>query len=827
MNGRFKHGFGALICLGFFAVDASPAEPTAAGLAFFEKKIRPVLVERCYKCHSAKSEKLKGGLLLDTRAGIRKGGDSGHAVVPGNVRGSLLIVAIRYGDEDFAMPPKEKLPAGVIADFEKWIAMGAPDPREGVALENPGWEKSKNHWAFKVPTQPTVPKVKDANWARSDIDRFVLAKLEAKSMKPSGAADRRTLIRRLFFDLNGVPPTPKEVAAFVADKDPRAVEKLVDRLLASESFGERWGRHWLDVARFAESSSKEANNTYPHAWRYRDYVIAAFNADKPYNQFIREQIAGDLLPARDDQHRAEMQTATGFLAIGPKSHNERNPMQFFMDVLDEQIEATSRAVLGLTIACARCHDHKFDPIPQREYYALAGIFASSEVQFGTIRGPGSRHVSSLITLPVETAPQTASPLTAANRARLERSKEQAIIARNDLAVRIREDRAAGRNSIPPFRLVVAGLRINTVQRELDNYFENGTAKPLAMGVRDRASARGTRLLERGEINQPGDPVPRGFVSIVNPDFPATFDRSSSGRRQLAGWLVDARNPLTARVMANRVWHHLLGQGLVRSMDNFGSTGEAPSHPALLDHLALRFVENKWSVKKLIREIVLTQTYRQSSRYNSAHYNADPENRFLWRASKRRLDAESIRDAMLSVSGLLIWEPPRGSSVARAGDGQVGGPGGARSRLMSDVQRTTDHRSVFLPIVRDLVPESLALFDFAEPSLVTGKRDTTTVPSQALYLMNNPFVTRAADAMARRLFQETDTNANDTTRVRLAFQLAYGRAPTNSELEKSGQFFKRYTAEIDDKTPRAQSQRASAWSSFCQALLCSAEFRYVN
>ena len=257
MNGRFKYGFGALICFGFLAGDAGAAEPTAAGLAFFEKKIRPVLVQRCYKCHSAKSEKLKGGLLLDTRAGIRKGGESGHAVVPGDVRGSLLIEAIRYGDEDLAMPPKEKLPPAVIADFEKWIAMGAPDPRDGLALENPGWEKSKNHWAFKVPQKPTVPKVKDANWARSDIDRFVLAKLEAKSMKPSGAADRRTLIRRLFFDLNGVPPTPKEVAAFVADKDPRAVEKLVDRLLASESFGARWGRHWLDVARYAESSGKE------------------------------------------------------------------------------------------------------------------------------------------------------------------------------------------------------------------------------------------------------------------------------------------------------------------------------------------------------------------------------------------------------------------------------------------------------------------------------------------------------------------------------------------------------------------------------------------
>jgi hypothetical protein len=760
-----------------------------------------------------------------------KGSESGVVIVSGDPEKSILIRAVKYLEESLEMPPAGKLSAAVIADLEKWVIMGAPWPDDGASeVVNRGttidFEKfRREHWSFKPIVKPPLPVIANPQWAQQPIDVFVHAKLATVGMYPSAPAARRTLIRRAYFDLLGLPPTADQVSEFVSGKKSWAM--VIEQLLRSSHYGERWGRHWLDVARYAESSGKEANNTYPHAWRYRDYVIAAFNADKPYDQFIREQIAGDLLPARDDKHRAEMQTATGFLAIGPKSHNERNPMQFFMDVLDEQIEATSRAVLGLTIACARCHDHKFDPIPQREYYALAGIFASSEVQFGTIRGPGSRHASSLITLPAETAAQTAAPLTDANRARLERSKEQAIIARNDLAVRIREDRAAGRNSIPPFRLVVAGLRINTVQRELDNYFENGTAKPLAMGMRDRASARGTRLLERGEINQRGDSVPRGFISIINPDFPATFDRSSSGRQQLADWLVDARNPLTARVMANRIWHHLLGQGLVRSMDNFGSTGQAPSHPALLDHLALRFTENGWSTKKLIREIVLSQTYRQSSRYNSAHYNADPENRFLWRASKRRLDAESIRDAMLSVSGLLIWEPPRGSSVARAGDGQVGGPGGARSRLMSDVQRTTDHRSVFLPIVRDLVPESLALFDFAEPTLVTGKRDTTTVPSQALYLMNNPFVTRAADAMARRLFQETDTNANDTTRVRLAFQLAYGRAPTNSELEKSGQFFKRYTAEIDDKTPRAQSQRASAWSSFCQALLCSAEFRYVN
>ena len=962
----FSHYFSVLTCLSLLAGvgDVFAAESTAEALAFFEKKIRPVLVERCYKCHSAGSEKVKGELLLDTREGIRKGGESGHAVVPKNLEESLLIESIRYGDEDLEMPPKEKLPDSVIADFEKWIMMGAPDPRDGKSAPffKPDWTKSKNHWAFKVPKQSIIPKVKDADWPRTDVDRFVLAELEEKSLKPVGEADRRTLIRRLYFDLNGLPPSPKEVDSFVKDTDPEAYEKLVDRLLDSQHFGERWGRHWLDVARYAESSGKESNITYPHAWRYRDYVIDSFNADKPYNQFVREQIAGDMMRARDDRHRAELMTATGFLAIGPKSHNEGSRSQFAADLADEQIETMSRSMLGLSIACARCHDHKFDPIAQREYYGIAGILQSSSTYYGTVETQGNRRDSSLRTLPLETADSKASPLTAESRARLEKTLTDGKKERERLAAQRVEDRKTDsvnkiawnkqlqqalntqlkstrklqvdgnfgsntKNALRQFQRLkklpdhgrideatrkALGLssfrekydsfryfqrtrrvrdRMNVASAQINNYDENGTAKPQAMGMRERGYGRDTRLLVLGQARRPRQTVSRGLVKIVNPDYRVSFSRRSSGRLQLADWLVDADNPLTSRVMVNRIWHHLFGQGLLKNMDNFGSTGGDPSHPELLDHLALRFAKNGWSVKGMIREIVRSRTYQLASDYDSANYNADPDNRYLWRRSTRRLDAESIRDSMLSASGLLKPDRPRGSAASNAGDGRV-------SRQSRTLRTTTDHRSVFLPIVRDMISEPLRLFDYAEPSMVTGKRDITIVPAQALYLMNDSFVTRVADAMASRVLTE---QVSPDKRIDLAYQLAYARPPKPDEIEKTQQFFNQYTmstgeisqlnrgmkeliepvkelqqalnaqlkssrklqvdgdfgsntknaliqfqrlkklpdhGRLDEPTRKAlgvssfkENLEKIAWnnavSTFCQALLCSAEFRYLD
>jgi cytochrome c553 len=379
-----RAGWLALPIAGSVATESEKA--AAESIEYFEKKIRPVLVEKCYECHSADAENIKGGLVLDTREAIRLGGDSGAPVVPGKLEESLLIAAIRYGNQDTAMPPQKsggKLPDAVIKDFEKWVQMGAPDPRDGapkVARKEEASEPAKDWWAWQPPRKSPVPEVKNKSWPKGDIDRFLFAGLEAKAIKPVGDADKLTLLRRITFDLTGLPPTPQEVADFSSDTSPDAFSKLVERLVGSARFGERWGRHWLDVARYAESTGKDINLAFPHAWRYRDYVIAAFNQDKPYDQFLREQLAGDQLPARDDKQQL---VATGFLAMGPKSVNEANPRQFALDLADEQIDTVSQALLGVTAACARCHDHKFDPISQREYSALAGIFLSTDTRYGT------------------------------------------------------------------------------------------------------------------------------------------------------------------------------------------------------------------------------------------------------------------------------------------------------------------------------------------------------------------------------------------------------------------------------------------------------------
>lgn len=449
----------------------------AEQVAFFEKKIRPALVTHCYKCHSAEGDKFKGGLLLDTREGIRKGGETGPAVVPGDLKASLLIQAIRYQDDNLKMPPKQKLPDDVIADLETWVRMEAPDPREGAAKRvktEIDIEKGRQFWAFQPPKKFAPPSVKDTSWPRSAADRFLLAEMEAKGLKPVEEADRLTLLRRVYFDLIGLPPTPEEIDAFLKDETEQAFEKVVDKLLASKQFGERWGRHWLDVVRFAESSGKTANFAYPNAWRYRDYVIASFNADKPYDQFVREQLAGDLLPTRDDKQRAERFIATGFLAIGPKSHNERNPQQFNLDLVDEQIDATFVAFQGLTVACARCHDHKFDPIPTKDYYALAGIFRSTLTCYGTVRTVQSNFPSPLIDLPKNAdAPSAVEPLTVARRSTLEKQLR-------DLRDQMQQ--------LPPGQrmgtVAAARLRvqITNVESQLAIYDAEGNPKSQAMAV---------------------------------------------------------------------------------------------------------------------------------------------------------------------------------------------------------------------------------------------------------------------------------------------------------------------------------------------------------
>jgi hypothetical protein len=779
--------------------------PTPEQIAFFERSIRPVLVKECYTCHATTAEKIKGNFTLDTRDGIRKGGNTGPAIVPGDVNKSLLLQAIRQVNEELKMPPKKKLADAVIADFEKWIAMGAPDPRDGsgrVAKYEIDIDNGRKFWSFQPPRQVPPPAVKDVTWPKTDIDRFLLAELEANGLHPVADADPRTLLRRMSLDLIGLPPTPEEVEAFVmeyASSPKTALQATVDRLLATPHFGERWGRHWLDVARYAESSGRSINFAYPHAWRYRDYVIDAFNKDKPYDQFIREQLAGDLLPANDDKEKAEFLVATGFLAIGPKTHDERNRRQFMVDVADEQIDVTFQAFQGLTVACARCHDHKFDPIPQKDYYAVAGIFRSTETCYGTIRVFLNNHPSPMVDLPKSagvTIPL--EPLTAERRATIEKQIQD---------TRGQMTQVTGQNAF--LQRIFMQSRVSTLQSQLALYEADGTPKPLAAGVREARMISDSPLYIRGELSQPGETVKRGFPQVLTTK-PAAIS-SGSGRRELADWIASTDNPLTARVMANRVWLHLIGRGLVPTPDNFGASGQAVSHPALLDYLAYTFADNGWSVKKLIRSIVLSRAYQMSSQFDEKNFELDPDNVLVWRMPKRRLEVEALRDTMLALAGRLDLTAPKGSTVARGGEGNAGfrgrgGPGG-------DPIATDTHRTVYLSIVRDGLPEMLTLFDFPDPSLIIGERATTTVPAQSLYLMNNPFVIRQAEAMADNLLASSDDDAGLVTQ---AYHLCYARPPSTEELQKAQQFIADYG--------RSHSRR-STWTALCQALFASAEFSH--
>lgn len=839
--GRMKQLIISIV--GVFAaagLHAAEKPATAEGLDFFEKKIRPVLADKCYKCHAANSEKIRGGLVLDTREGIRTGGNTGHAVVPGELGASLLIKAIRYQDQHLAMPPEKsggKLSDAIIADLEAWVKMGAPDPRDGksaVATKRIDLEKGREFWAFQLPKRAPAPAVADKSWPRGDIDQHILAALEARGLKPVGDADKATLLRRVYFDLIGMPPSPDELHAFLQDNDPKAFERIVDKLLASPQYGERWGRHWLDVSRYAESSGKESNIAYPHAWRYRDWVIRAFNADKPYDRFLKEQLAGDLMPAQNDTQRAERLIATGFLAIGPKSHNTRSSKQFQLDVADEQIDAVTQGMLGLTVACARCHDHKFDPVPQADYYALAGIFLSTETCFGTPRYVLNINPTPLLTLPANADVPETAPITRSQLDALDRSLKQARQRRDDIL------KARARGERTP-RITGIDIQIALLEKQLSNYDKQGKPLRLAMGAQDRSSPRDTRLLQRGELDKPQNLIPRGFLQVLSKQYAGKpMIRKGSGRAELADWIASAENPLTARVMANRVWLNLFDHGIVLSPNNFGTTGQAPTNQALLDALAISFVENGWSVKKLVKQLVLSRTYQLASEYNATNYSVDPENLLHWRKSQRRLEAEEIRDAMLALAGKLDLSPPRGSIVANVEgpvqqllrpSGLAGAAGlGARPGMgmsggrASAVNSDRNCRSVYLPIIRDQVPDALAVFDFAETSLVTGDREDTIVPSQALYLMNSSSVQKICEAMASRLVQ---TKATGSDLWKKAFEMAYSRPPTDNELKATAAFFVRFNATEASKYVDKDKLGLAGLTAFCQALFGSAEFRYLN
>lgn len=736
-------------------MSAHGADMTPGQRTFFESKIRPVLVKQCYECHSQDAKKIGGKLLLDAPSEMIAGGESGPAVIPGKPDDSLIVQAVRY--DGLEMPPKKRLPDHIVSDFVEWVKMGAPDPRtEPIKVTKVAAQEPL--WSLKPVSDPKPPTVKDIAWPRTSIDAFILAKMEEKGLKPASDAEQTVLRRRLSFDLVGLPPSGSVGMSDLPD--------YVDALLDSPHFGEKWGRHWLDVARYAESNGNDGlsrNPSFPHAWRYRDYVIRAFNEDLPYDRFLTEQIAGDLLPSDSAAQRDRQLVATGLFALGAKPAKAMNE-NFEMDVVADQINVIGTGILGLSVGCARCHDHKTDPIPTRDYYAMAGIFRSTETMWGAAAHQGL------------TAPQTPLYELKAAVKMTPRAEVEPIIAKH----------------IPR----------RTPSKPAYNY-EPGA--PLAMGIRDAKKIEDCRLNIDGESKKLGPAIPRGFLSALGGG--SLNDGKQSGRLELAKWLTNRQNPLTARVMVNRVWLHLFGAGLVATPDDFGLSGERPTHPELLDHLATRFMNEGWSVKKLIRSIVLSRTYQLAA--------SNGDNTWLTHHNRRRLDAEIIRDAMLVAAGTLNPQPASGSLIQH------------RDVLINELpplHQPSMHRSVYLLMLRNSMPPELTPFNLPDATVVTGRRDSSTLPTQSLYLLNNDFL---VDQSSRFAALVTRSAADETQRIQTAYGRAFGRSATDSELVRARDFLREADLMLASSQNDGRQRVSDVWTTFCQALLASNEMQYVD
>ena len=872
-------------------------KPDAKGIEFFETKIRPVLVEHCYKCHSAeaeKSKKIKAGLFLDSAAGVRKGGDSGPIVVAGDSEKSLLMHALRGEKDASTMPPKGKLAKAIVEDFATWIKMGAPDPRSGEVAPGPGVVdivKGRAHWAFQKPKLPAVPKVAGVD---QPIDAFVRAKLAEKGLTPAVPADRRALGRRITFDLIGLPPEPEELDAFVSDKSPEAIAKLVDKLLASPHYGERWGRHWLDVARYGEDQSINGV-TMLNGFRYRDWVIAAFNKDMPFDQFIRLQIAGDLVPESEGDIITRAAGA-GLFTLGLSLDNgaNKNPLKE-ADELDDRIDTLTRGVMGLTASCARCHDHKFDPIPTLDYYSLAGIFrrvGGKDVILATPEevkayetadklwrqehGVMSKWlneknrlisekqtpdiaryltaVRGLLEAGVQSGKKEDQPKidTAAADARIDRQFLQQWVAffEPNNAKNVPEALKAWRTVSPQNAPRLAGefqksvetalettktqpapvkgakpspeaelvrvilhdgnspfaAKIDTQEKRLSKEDADSLAVmkkkiadlqkavPPKYATVQALNGQGTgmNVYLRGNPATPGAPAPPRFLQVLSaPDAPTPVKFT---RLDLAHAIASKENPLTARVIVNRVWGWHFGRGLVNTPSNFGVLGDRPTHPELLEWLAVQFMEHGWSLNWLHREIMKSATYQQASTAHAANEAKDGDNAYLWRANRRRLEIEPWRDSLLAVTGKL--------------DRTVGGP----STDLADAKNV--RRTVFGRVSRYKLDGLLGTFDFPNANVSAEKRNVTTVPQQQLVVLNSDFFVNHAKAFADRL----KAFKTDPERVAAAHRLAFGRNPTEAEQKLAADFL---------ATPPDPGDKLTRLEQYAQAILASNEFMYVD
>lgn len=929
---------------------ASPAiGDDTRSLEIFEKVVRPTLLEHCVRCHGDKKQ--QGGLRVDSRQSLLAGGDSGPAIVPGKPDESLLIQAIRY-DGGWEMPPKGALPSRTIKALEQWVESGAADPRTNNQKDpdshlSPTVEQGRSFWSFQPIENPPVPQTPNA-WARSDIDRFVHAKLDQQGLEPEIDADPQTLLRRVHYDLTGLPPRPEDVRAFAKNPTPEAFEKVVDRLLNSPQFGQRWGRHWLDVVRYAESSGGGRTLLFPNAWRYRDYVIDCFNADVPYDQFLQEQIAGDLIPADDWQDRRRKLTATAYLLLGPTNYELQDKDVLEMDVVDEQLDTIGKGLLGMTIGCARCHDHKFDPIPAHDYYALAGILKSTKAMIHSnvstwnkaelpvepqLQAKIDKHAARIAQLKTDLA-QATNDWKKAGGLASNTKKKQAIdpdsipgIVVDDAEAQLVGDWTTstsingfvGQNYIhdatdgkgakqvifnaslpspgnyevrvsytasgnratdvpvhvhhqsgtttvrinqrqrPPIdgsfvslgtftfkessaRVVIDNTAtddgvviadsvvfrndeivpqdpnlgskldaeklaeierlkktVDTLEKSLKKLEANAPKRPLAMATTDDEDAGDIPLAIRGVVHNQGPITPRGVLQVTPTGSFGKIPDGQSGRAELAAWLTADDNPLTPRVMANRVWYWLMGRGIVPTVDNFGSMGEAPTHPELLDHLATTLRNDGWSTKSLIRRIVLSRTYQLSSTATDKLRESDPQNQWYGRFNRKRLRAEDIRDTMLFVSNEL--ETGLGGSNIKPG-----------TKSEYGYKFESKRRSVYVPVFRNTLPEVFEAFDFADPNIQNGKRNSSTIASQALWMMNHPFVLERAKTAAINL---NDSQLPDGEAIDRAFLQVLGRMPSSSEKSIATEFVS------SDKNTKAR------WAMLYQTLFQSLDFRYLN
>jgi hypothetical protein len=789
--------------------------PQVEQLEFFEKKIRPVLVEHCYKCHSTEAKSAKGGLVLDSREGLVLGGASGPAVVAGDPDKSLLIKAVRYGDKELQMPPKSKLATVQVADLETWVKMGAPDPRTQIKTPAPAppaidFAAARRFWSFQPPRQPPLPVVKLKEWPRNAVDSFILARLEEKGLNPVVDADKRTLIRRATFDLIGLPPTPEEIETFLADDSADAYRKVVERLLASPHYGERWGRHWLDVVRYSDTAGDSADYPIPQAHRYRNYVIHAFNQDKPYDQFIQEQIAGDLMPSRNEAEKYERIIATGFIAIARRFGEEASVDHHL--TIEDTLDVLGRSVLGLTFSCARCHDHKFDPIPTEDYYALYGIFQSTRYPYaGSDKVkfqkdfvpllPPEQVVAFLGSFREKVAALDAEiePLAAAIRAK---EKEMAVVQPASV------DSALAGRSIEQLRSAYgeASKRREALAKQrplIDDAYAVSEGTPANACVH-----------VKGNPYQLGPEVPRRFLQVLGGQ--ELRDRQTrSGRLELAQWLTSPANPLTARVMVNRIWQYHFGKGIVQTPSYFGKQGLPPTHPELLDFLAGHFAQNGWSVKAMHRLIMLSRTYQLASVAGAENVRIDPTNELLWKFPRRRLEAEAIRDSLLMVSNALDRTMPGPHPIPAQSSWNF-----SKASPFRQVY-PTNGRSVYLIQQRLQKHPYLALFDGPDANASTASRLMSTTSIQALFMMNDPFVHELAAKFADRLCQ---AEREDTRRIERAHRLAFGRPPTPEESRLGESYLRQVHKELD--LPPDKQERA-AWASYVRVLLSSNEFIFVD